>query len=105
MFKLNLNKSDRVAILGVLAIIGIMYMLALVKSRRSGYQATPIVIKAKSEKSIFDLEHKLECVAGPQKTAGYYSRSLTPGGVCGAQQVVRDHGDYEITDGIGGVLI
>ena len=58
MFKLNLNKSDRVAILGVLAIIGIMYMLALVKSRRSGYQATPIVIKAKSEKSIFDLEHK-----------------------------------------------
>lgn len=105
MFKLNLNKSDRSAILGIFAIIGIMYMLTVLKSRRSGYQATPIVIKTKSEKSIFDLEHKLECVAGPQKTAGYYSRGLTPGGVCGAQQLVRDHGDYTITDGIGGVLI
>ena len=105
MFKLNLNKADRGAIMGVLAIIGAIYLLTLLKSRRSGYQAMPIVIKPKSEKSIFDLEHKLECVAGPQKTAGYYSRSLTPGGVCGMQQVVRDHGDYEIGDGIGGVLI
>jgi hypothetical protein len=25
--------------------------------------------------------------------------------VCGAQKVIRDHGDYEIADGIGGVLI
>ena len=105
MFKLNLNKADRGAIMGVLAIIGAIYLLTLLKSHRSGYQARPIVIKPKSEKSIFDLEHKLECVAGPQKTAGYYSRSLTPGGVCGMQQVVRDHGDYEIGDGIGGVLI
>jgi hypothetical protein len=105
MFKLNLNKADRGAIMAILAIIGAIYLLTFLKSRRSGYQARPITIKPKSEKSIFDLDHKLECVAGPQKTAGYYSRSLTPGGVCGAQKVIRDHGDYEIADGIGGVLI
>jgi len=105
MFKLNLNKADRGAVMAILVIIGTIYLLNLLKSRRSGYQARPIVIKAKTEKSIFDLEHKLECVAGPQKTAGYYSRSLTPGGICGAQKVIRDADDYEITDGIGGVLI
>lgn len=105
MFKLNLNKTDRGAIAAIIAIIGLLLLLNLLKSRQSGYQAREIVIKPTTEKSIFDLEHKLECVAGPQKTAGYYSRSLTPGGVCGTQQLVRDHGNYEIKDGIGGVLI
>lgn len=105
MFKLNLNKADRGAIAAFIAIIGFMFLLNFLNSRRSGYQAREIVIAPKTEKSIFDLEHRLECVAGPQKTAGYYSRSLTPGGVCGTQQLVREHGEYEIKDGIGGVLI
>jgi len=105
MFKLNLNRTDRGALAVIVAIIGLILLLNLLKTRRSGYQAREIVITPKTEKSIFDLEHRLECVAGPQKTAGYYSRSLTPGGVCGTQQLVREHGEYEIKDGIGGVLI
>lgn len=105
MFKFNLNNTNRGAIRAILILIGAIFLLALLKPRRSGYQARPIVIKPKNEKSFFDLEHKLECVAGPQSTAGYYSRSLTPGGVCGGQQLVREHGEYQIDDGIGGVLI
>jgi hypothetical protein len=58
-----------------------------------------------SEKSIFDLEHKLECAAGQSKEGSPYSMSLTPGGLCGASKLVDEHASYEIGDGIGGSLI
>jgi hypothetical protein len=105
MFKLNLNKTDRGAIMAILAIFGILFVLRYISRTRSGYQPRPIVIKAKTEDSIFGLPHSLECVSGSGKKDAYYSRSLTPGGVCGGQKLVADHANYEISDGIGGVLI
>jgi len=38
----------------------------------------------------FNLKNSLNCVAGPSKTADFYSRSDNPGGVCGGQQFVNE---------------
>jgi hypothetical protein len=70
----------------------------------SKYQPRPIKIKTVSEASIHDLEHNMECTPG-YKGGSAYTKSLTPGGLCGAQKLVSDHASYGIEDGIGGSLI
>tara|TARA_R110000803_G_scaffold59125_2_gene117534 strand:- start:113 stop:265 length:153 start_codon:yes stop_codon:yes gene_type:complete len=48
----------------------------------------------------------LDCVPGPNETASPYTKDLTPGGLCGAQEFVVAQADgYEIVDGIGGSLL
>jgi hypothetical protein len=54
---------------------------------------------------MFDLENKVECAPGMGKEGSAYTKGLTPGGVCGAQQLVSDYAGYAIEDGIGGSLI
>jgi hypothetical protein len=100
---LNLNRANRNAIMAIFVLIALIFMLGAMKSV-SKYQPRPITIKAISEKSIFDLENKVECAAG-YKDGSTYSKALTPGGLCGARELVRDHAGYEIEDGIGGSLI
>ena len=100
MFKFN--RANRNAIATIFVLIAIIIVLT---ATRSNYRPRPIKIKALSEKSIFDLEHKLECAAGHTKEGSTYSLSLTPGGLCGASNLVNEHASYEIEDGIGGSLI
>src|SRR6056300_1391854 len=99
MFKFN--RTNRNAITSILVLMAIIIVLS---TMRSGYQPRPITIKAVSEKSIFDLEHKLECAAGQGKEGSPYSMSLTPGGLCGASKLVDEHASYGIEGGIGGSL-
>ena len=47
----------------------------------------------------------MDCVPGSGKEASPYTKSLTPGGLCGAQKLVGDHASYKIVEGIGGSLI
>ena len=56
-------------------------------------------------KGLRSLKYSLECVPG-SKTGGYYTKNLTPGGVCDDQQYVNDvmH-SYSIESGIGGNLL
>tara|TARA_R110002074_G_scaffold111843_2_gene239724 strand:- start:731 stop:1045 length:315 start_codon:yes stop_codon:yes gene_type:complete len=56
-------------------------------------------------KGLRSLKYSIECVPGSE-TGGYYSKSLTPGGVCGDQQYVNDamH-SYSIEAGVGGNLL
>lgn len=62
----------------------------------------PIEIQPKTTQSLFDLPYKMECVPGAgSNEESYYTRELSPGGLCGAQQLVSDHGAYSITGGIG----
>ncbi len=97
-----LNRVDRTALMSIAVLVAIIVVLTMA---RSGYQPRPIVIKPKTEKSIFDLETSLECTAGSGKEDSAYSKGLTPGGVCGAQEVVAQLAGYEIVDGVGGSLI
>jgi len=74
---------------------------------RSSYSLSPslVTVSSKATGSIFDLPSKLECVPGPTKDASYYTKDLTPGGICGAQEFVVSQASYTITGGIGGSLM
>lgn len=96
------NKANRNAITSIFVLLAIIVALT---ATRSTYQPRPIVIKAISEESLFNLEHKIECAAGTPVGESPYSKSLTPGGVCGAQKLVDDQAGYAIEDGVGGSLI
>jgi hypothetical protein len=99
----SFNKANRNAIMSIFVLLVLIFVLGLTK-KRSNYQPRPITIKTISEKSLFDLENKVECAAGYPE-GSVYSKALTPGGLCGAQKLVADQADYEIEDGIGGSLI
>ncbi len=100
---LNLNKTDRNALISIAVLM--IVIIALVMFRETSmYQPRPIKITPISEKSIFDLENKVECTPGREEGSAY-TKSLTPGGLCGAQELVSDLASYEISDGIGGSLI
>ena len=99
----NLNRANRNAIMSIMVLIALIFVLGMLKNT-SKYQPRPITIKTISEKSLFDLENKVECAAG-YKDGSTYSKGLTPGGLCGADQLVREQAEYGIDDGIGGSLI
>ncbi len=101
---LNLNKTSRNAVMYIAVLMGLISVLTVLQGRSSGYQPRPITINAVSQGSLFDLDHSEECVAGAPNGSPY-SKSLTPGGLCGAQGLVADHAGYSISGGIGGSLI
>jgi hypothetical protein len=103
MFKLN--RSDRNALMAIAVLMIAIVVLGVMNAKTINYQPRPITIKAVSEKSLFDLKSDLECTAGSGKRDSPYSVGLTPGGLCGAQELVGEHAGYEIADGIGGSLI
>jgi len=99
----NLNKTNRNALTSIGVLFFIIVALMMFQDR-SMYQPRPIKVKTLSTGSIFDLENKVECTPG-RKQGSAYTKSLTPGGLCGAQKLVSDMASYEIEDGIGGSLI
>ncbi|AFC34978.1 hypothetical protein OtV6_070 [Ostreococcus tauri virus RT-2011] len=100
----NLNRANRNALISIFTLIAVIFVLGIFKTT-SKYQPRPIVIRAINEKSLFDLEHRVECAPGHTKEGSPYTKSLTPGGLCGAQKLVSEQAGYEIEDGIGGSLI
>lgn len=94
-------------------IIGLLVaiLVLLVQGRGSNYMPGPVVSVAGPDaaagpKSIFELKNGLGCTSGPSADAAYYSKDLTPGGLCGDQLYVRAQmRDYTIEDGIGGSLL
>ena len=102
MFKFN--KTNRNAITSIVILFSIISVLGIMR-KSSKYQPKPIEIEIVSDESIFDLENRMDCVPGSGKEARPYTKSLTPGGLCGAQKLVGDHASYKIVEGIGGSLI
>jgi hypothetical protein len=100
----NLNRANRNSLISIFTLIAVIFVLGIFKTT-SKYQPRPIVIKTVNDKSIFDLEDRIECVPGHTSEGSAYTKSLTPGGLCGAQKLVSEQAGYEIEDGIGGSLI
>ena len=100
----NLNRTNRNALISIFTLVAVIFVLGIFKTT-SKYQPRPIVIKTVNDKSIFDLEDRIECVPGHTSEGSAYTKSLTPGGLCGAQKLVSEQAGYEIEDGIGGSLI
>lgn len=98
----NRSTLNAIAVVIILLVI-IMFMRAPRDPKMSLYQPKEITTKSKSDKSIFTLPRSTECLAGPTKEADFYNIDVQ--GICGGQQLVSDHASYEISDGIGGVLI
>ena len=105
MMKLNAtNRNTLKAIALICALLSAL--MVMFPQRRSGYQPRPINVETdvSEEGSLFDLEHKIECVPGSAQSA-YYTKSLTPGGICGDQEFIKKRADAKIIGGIGGSLI
>ena len=100
----NLNRTNRNALISIFTLIAVIFVIGMFKTS-SKYQPRPIVIKPLNEESIFDLEHRVECAPGHTSEGSTYTKSLTPGGVCGAEELVAEQAGYEISEGIGGSLI
>jgi hypothetical protein len=101
---IKLNRANRNAVMSIVVLIVAIFLLGAMKNT-SKYQPRPITVAAVSEDSIFNLEHKLECAPGHTSKGSTYTKSLTPGGVCGAEKLVADQAGYSIEGGIGGSLI
>ena len=56
--------------------------------------------------ALFNMNPDLSCVPGPAARASYYTRGLTPGGLCGDGNWVHDQQrKWSIQSGIGGSLL
>src|SRR6056300_1470576 len=100
----NLNRANRNALISIFSLIAVIFVLGIFETTTK-YQPRPIVIKAINEKSLFDLEHRVECASGHIKEGSLYTKSLTSGGLCGVFFFFKQKTAYEIEDGIGGSLI
>ncbi len=79
-------------------------------SRPSPFALSPADLSIRGTRggpaSIFDIQPNLACTPGPSAQADYYTRGLTPGGLCGGMNFVHaQQRDYAINDGIGGTLL
>jgi hypothetical protein len=95
-------------IIGLLVAILVM----LVQGRGTTYYtAAPLVTTSgasasQGPQSLTEIPSTLECTPGPAEAASFYSRGLTPGGLCGDGQMVHDQiRDFSIESGIGGSLL
>jgi len=97
-------------LISIIVILIVMKYFMPKKQQKSYYNLEPTDIAVQpvspsGPQSIFDLPYKLDCVPGPTSDASNYTKSLTPGGICGAGQWVASQANYTITGGIGGNLL
>jgi hypothetical protein len=97
----------RAVLVGLLVAI----LVLLVQGRGATYIPAPLMtnpgpMASAGPTSLTEIPSSLECTAGPSENAAYYSRGLTPGGLCGDGDMVRNQiRDFNIEGGIGGSLL
>ena len=111
---MNLKNRDSV-IYGVFS-AAIVYLILfgcgglMAQPVKETYILAPADLKSKAAetkaKNLLDLPYKLECAPSAKEGGAYYSKNLTPGGICGDQNFINKamHG-YAIEDGIGRNLL
>lgn len=103
-----LNSTNRNTLKAIAIVFLLLCVIVMLSPTRVNYQPRPINLETEKDGelvgSLFDLEHKIECVPGSPQSA-YYTKSMTPGGICGDQEFVRRQADAKIVGGIGGSLI
>lgn len=89
----NLNRTNRNALKAIAVVIILIFVLY---ATRSYYEPMELTIKAKNEGSLFELPYDVKCVAGSGMEGESTYSMFRPGGVCGAEKLVREQADYEI---------
>ena len=105
MMKLNCAQKNMMAMALVLVVMW-YFVMGPGSAGRSYFGLRPqsLVIKKKPNQpaSIYNLKYDLECVPGPSAKSAYYSKGLTPGGICGDEAWVNAAmGQYKIESGVG----
>jgi len=97
-------------IIGLL--VAILVLLVQGRGRSTAtYMAAPLVTSAGPQASsgptsLTEIPTSLECTPGTAENASYYTRGLTPGGLCGDGEMVRSQiRDFSTENGIGGSLL
>ena len=99
---MKLTKKQATSVVIFVALMALAYFLRKGYNKRSPYELSPEPIKITSKDGdIFSLPYDIKCLS-----TSYYTKDLTPGGICGDQEFVRSQAeDYKIVDGIGGSLL
>jgi len=99
------NRSTLRAIAAIIVLIAVIMFISppVAPHKTSMYQPRDITVKTKSDTSIFSLPRSTECLPGLSEESDYYTADVN--GICGGQRNTVDHASYEISGGIGGVLI
>jgi hypothetical protein len=103
-FEFNRQKATSV----VAFVIFLLLVRWMLKGRVGMYSLQPVDLAASytNTQDINALDNSLACVVGPGESSGYYSRGLTPGGLCGDQKLIREQmRGYKILGGVGGGLL
>tara|TARA_B100001564_G_scaffold349339_1_gene352339 strand:- start:10429 stop:10749 length:321 start_codon:yes stop_codon:yes gene_type:complete len=106
-----MDTPDRVRVAVSIGLIALILVLYVINRKSDKYLPKPITVKPAGDTKINALEDDIACIPGPGEKSAYYTRrggnrkTFTPGGVCGGQKSVEDSANYEIVDGIGGLLI
>ena len=95
--------------LALVVVVAVLLYMALNEKPREPYTLSPSQVTVKSTGSIddfFNASYKLECAPSAGEGGAYYTKALTPGGLCDGQDIVNNlmH-RYSIEDGIGGSLL
>jgi len=109
---MNLNCTQRSVLIAVVVAVAVYLVMGRTPAAspvRERYVLMPTSLMTKDggegAKSLRDLPYSMDCTPG-LPNGSYYSKDLTPGGICGAQKFVNSvmH-KYTIEDGIGGSLL
>lgn len=96
-------KVTKIVIIGLLLLI----LFQVTFPRVSGFRELTTETSRGEPSGLFKLKSDLGCTAsGFNPKSSYYSQDLTPGGLCGDGDFVRNQErDFKITGGIGGSLL
>ena len=93
-------------IIGLLVTILVMLIRGNEASGFADLLTNPGKLVSKGPQSLMQVPDSLKCTPGPSEEAGWYSRGLTPGGLCNDNDFIANQmRDYTIEGGIGGSLL
>jgi hypothetical protein len=106
------NRNQRQMATYVLVALLALWLLSKLMGKKSslldGRRLRPVDLGGKysQEGDLFSLPYKMECTPGVFSSTSAMSMGLTPGGICGDQDLVRKQmSEYSIDSGIGGGLL
>jgi len=90
----------------LLLCVAVSVLLVLLVLRASSkYSEIQVEAAPGAKDDISTNECSQECVPGMGERSAYYTKSLSPCGLCDGQKAVAASAEYKILDGIGGSLL
>ena len=93
-------------VMGFIIFLVLLTITGLGKRCHEKYMMSPTSVTTSGTQEpsgLFNLPYNLDCTPGANNGA-YYTKDLTPGGLCGGQTYVNGMANYKIMDGVGGSL-